>query len=54
MTLEDHFLHSHLNFFPQILGEVSDEQGESFHQEIKSTENRCLGFWKDFMMADVP
>jgi hypothetical protein len=29
-----HFLDSHLDFFPQNLGNVSDEHGEGFHQDI--------------------
>ena len=28
ISLKMHFLHSHLDFFPPNLGEVSDEQGE--------------------------
>lgn len=52
MSLKVHFLHSHLEFFPENLGEVSDEQGERFHQDIKSMEERYQGFWNDSMMAD--
>ena len=52
MSLKVHFLHSHLEFFPENLGEVSDEQGERFHQDIKSMEKRYQGFWNDSMMAD--
>jgi hypothetical protein len=37
MLLEVHFLHSHLNFFPEIVGEVSEQQDESFHQD-----RRCI------------
>jgi len=33
MSLKMHFLHSHLDFCPPNLGEVSDEQGERFHQD---------------------
>ena len=29
-----HLLHSHLDFFPQNCGAVSDEQGERFHKDI--------------------
>ncbi|UYV82677.1 hypothetical protein LAZ67_22000521 [Cordylochernes scorpioides] len=32
MSLKIHFLHSHLDFFPDNLGAVSDEHGERFHQ----------------------
>jgi len=34
MSLKIHFLESRLDFFPENLGEVSDEQGERFHQDI--------------------
>ena len=39
MSLKIHFLHSHLDFFPPRMGEISDEHGERFHQEIKRMEN---------------
>ncbi|UYV67878.1 K02A2.6-like [Cordylochernes scorpioides] len=38
--LKIHFLHSHLDFFPDNLGAVSDEHGERFHQDISSVEKR--------------
>jgi hypothetical protein len=31
MSLKMHFLHSHLDFFPENLGNTSDEQDERFH-----------------------
>ena len=34
MSLKIHFLHSHLDFFPDNLWAVCDEQGERFHQDI--------------------
>ncbi|UYV68034.1 hypothetical protein LAZ67_5002873 [Cordylochernes scorpioides] len=40
MSLKIHFLHSHLDFFPDNLGAVSDEHGERFHQDISSMEKR--------------
>jgi hypothetical protein len=33
-----HFLYSHLDFFPPKLGTVSNEHGESFHQDISTME----------------
>ncbi|KAJ8685653.1 hypothetical protein QAD02_021446 [Eretmocerus hayati] len=39
-SLEIHMLDSHLVFFPDNLGAVSDEHGERFHQEIATLENR--------------
>jgi hypothetical protein len=53
MSLEVNFLGSLLYFFPENLSEVSDEQGEHFHQDIKSTENCCPGFWNETMLADT-
>jgi hypothetical protein len=52
MSLKVHLLHSHLDFFPENLGEVSNEQGECFHQDIKSMAHCHQGFWDDSMMAD--
>lgn len=43
MNLKIHFLHSHLNFFKENLGAVSDEHGERFHQELKVVEARFKG-----------
>ena len=52
MSLKVHFLHSHLDFFPENLGDVSEEQGERFHQDIKDMEHRYQGYWNVKMMAD--
>lgn len=52
MSLKIHFLHSHLDFFPKNLGEVSDEQGERFHQDIRVMEERYQGRWDPAMMGD--
>ena len=38
MSLKVHFLHAHLDYFPQNLGDMSEEHGALFHQDIKSTE----------------
>jgi hypothetical protein len=43
MPLKIHFLHSHLDFFPQNLGAVSDEHGERFLQDIAVMEKRYQG-----------
>ncbi|GBM61358.1 hypothetical protein AVEN_112241-1 [Araneus ventricosus] len=40
MSLKVHFLDSHLDYFPENLGAVSEEQGERFHQDIKEIERR--------------
>jgi len=52
MSLKIHFLESHLNFFPENLGEVIDENGERFHQYIMVMEKRYQGKWTSSMLAD--
>lgn len=52
MSLKIHFLHSHLDFFPDNLGSVSDEHGERFHQDLKTYEERYQGFCDENMLAD--
>ncbi|UYV81646.1 hypothetical protein LAZ67_20001789 [Cordylochernes scorpioides] len=52
MSFKIHFLHSHLDFFPDNLGAVSDEHGERFHQDISSMEKRYQGKWSPAMLAD--
>ncbi|XP_053968164.1 uncharacterized protein LOC128869618 [Anastrepha ludens] len=52
MSLKIHFLDSHLDFFPQNCGDVSDEHGERFHQDIKTMEKRYQGKWNPSMLAD--
>jgi len=43
MSLKIYFVHSHLDFFPENCGAVSDENGERFHQDISSMERRYQG-----------
>ncbi|GBM47203.1 hypothetical protein AVEN_271264-1 [Araneus ventricosus] len=38
VSLKVHFLDSHLEYFLENLGAVSEEQGERFHQDIKEME----------------
>ena len=52
MSLKIHFLESHLDFFPENLGEVSDEHGERLHQDILAMEKRYQGKWTSSMLAD--
>ena len=52
MSLKIHFLHSHLDFFPDNFGAVSDEHGERFHQDISSTEKRYQGKLNCAMLTD--
>ena len=52
MSLKLHFLHSHLDYILENLGDVSEEQGERLHQYIKDMEHRYQGYWNVRMMAD--
>lgn len=52
MSLKLHFLDSHLDFFPQNLGAVSDEHGERFHQDIAMFEKRFSGRCNGSMLAE--
>lgn len=52
MSIKVHFLHSHLDFFPENLGQFSDEQGERFHQEIATMEKRFEGKSESRMLAN--
>jgi hypothetical protein len=52
MSLKIHFLHSHLNCFPQNFGAVSDEQGKRFHQDILTMEKPYQGRWDPATMGD--
>nr|CAH7733773.1 unnamed protein product [Callosobruchus chinensis] len=52
MSLKVHFLHSHLDFFPENLGAVSDEHGERFHQGIAKMVKRFSGKWNASMLAE--
>ncbi|GFU74235.1 HTH_Tnp_Tc3_2 domain-containing protein [Trichonephila clavipes] len=47
MSVKVHFLHLHLDYFPENFGAVSEEQGERFHQDIKEMERRYQGRWND-------
>ncbi|GBM14416.1 hypothetical protein AVEN_246582-1 [Araneus ventricosus] len=51
-SIKIHSLHSRLEYFPDNLGKMSDEQGERFHQDIKEMERRYQGRWDVNMMAD--
>ena len=52
MSLIVHFLHSHLPFFHENSGAVSDEHGERFHQDIAVVEMRFKGKWSTGMLAE--
>lgn len=52
MSIKVHYLHSHLDKFPENLGSYSEEQGERFHQDLKEMEDRYQGRWDEHMLAD--
>jgi len=52
MSEKIHFLHSHLDFFSENCGVVSDEHGERFNQHISSMEKRYQGKWNCAMLAN--
>jgi len=52
MTLKIHFLHSHLDFFLENCGAVSDEHRDCFHQDFSSMEKRYQRKWNCAMLAD--
>ena len=45
MSIKVHFLYSNLDKFPNDCGDVSNEQGERFHQDIKIMEECNQGRW---------
>ena len=52
INIKVHFLHWHLVIFQESCGDVSDEQWEQFHQNIRTMEKRYQGWWDKRMMAD--
>ena len=52
MFLKLNFLHSHLDFFRENFGNVSEEHGERFHQDIQVMKKRYQGRWDEAMMGD--
>ena len=52
MNLKIHFLNSHLDRFLENLADFSEEQGERFHQDIRTIEERYQGRWDENTMAN--
>ena len=48
MSFKRHFLHSHL--FPENAGDVRDEHGERFHQDIARIESKYNGKRSGFLL----
>ncbi|GBM84297.1 hypothetical protein AVEN_1902-1 [Araneus ventricosus] len=51
-SLKVPFFDSHVDYFPENLGAVSEDQGERFHQDIKEMDRRYQGKWNVSMIAD--
>jgi hypothetical protein len=47
-----HFLRSHLDYFSENCGSVSDEHGERFRQDIAAMEGRYNGKWSSSMLIN--
>jgi hypothetical protein len=45
MSLELHFLFSHLDFFPDKATAICSEHVETFHQDISQIDKRNSGKW---------
>lgn len=44
-SIKVHYLQSHLDRFPENLEDTCEEQGERFHKDIKTMEDRYQGRW---------
>ena len=52
MSVKTHFLRSHLDYFLENWGDVREEQGERFHQDISDMEKRYQDWWDVSFLAD--
>ena len=52
MSLKLHVLHAHLDVFKENMEGYSEEQGERFHQDMRSFEERYKGQYNESMMGD--
>ena len=52
MSIKLHYLFSHQDYLQENLGDVSEEQEERFHRDIKTMEERYQGCWDSHMMSD--
>lgn len=43
---------SNVDFFPENLGDFSEERGKRFHQDLKDVVRRYQGMWNKHIMAD--
>ena len=54
IRLKVHFLHAHLDYFPQNLVDMSEEHGECFYQDMKNSVPRSMGCIHDGRLLFVP
>ena len=52
MSVKLHFLRSHSDYFPESYGDLSEEQGEHCHRDIRILEERYQGRWDVNFLAD--
>ena len=52
VSLKLHVLHSYIDEFKDNMGDYSEEQGESFHQNVKLFEERYIGQCNKSMMGN--
>lgn len=52
MSVKLHYLLSHLEKFPDNLGDYSEEHRERFNQVMKIIEEKYQGHWNVHMMAN--
>ncbi len=52
LSVKLHLLHNHIDFFPDNLGDISEEHGERYHQDKKDIERRYQGRRNAVMIAD--
>ena len=52
MSIKVHFLHSHLDKFPDNYSNVKDDLEKQFHQDMKTMEEHYQGQWNKQMMAE--
>ena len=52
LSLKLNVLHSHIDEFKNNMNNYSAEQGERFHQDVKSFEECYKGLYNESMMVD--
>ena len=52
MSIKVHYLHSYLDHILKNLGDLSEKQGERFHQGKRVMQERCQGRWDVTMQAN--